>query len=129
MERPEIPENIESLALGELRELLAEMKTHVDDELASDSPDMDFLNAYASAGERVVELEVAERAVREMRERVSAAESALSAVAEAEPEVVAETDPEVEAEVEVEVEEPSAVAEVGVEGSPSRASRELARSM
>jgi len=115
VERPEIPENIESLALGELRELLAEMKTHVDDELASDSPDMDFLNAYASAGERVVELEVAERAVREMRERVSAAESALSAVAEAEPEVVAETDPEVEAEVEVEVEEPSAEAEVEVE--------------
>lgn len=124
MERPEIPENIESLSLSELRDLLASLQPFVDTALAADEPDLDLLDAYATAGERVAELAAAEQRVKELRERAEAVNATFEPVTEAEVEVeepvVEETEvvdeaTETEDESDEKVEEPAAADEETVE--------------
>jgi hypothetical protein len=79
VERPEIPENIESLSLSELRELLAALKPFADEALSADEPDLELLEAFAAAGERVLELAAAEARTKELRDRAAAAASAMAA--------------------------------------------------
>lgn len=117
MERPEIPENIESLSLSELRALLAVLKPHVDSALAADGEaDLELLEAYATAGERAIELAAEEQRAKELRERAAAVETAMADEGEdadddGEPEAEAEAADEGEPEGDEEGEEPEAEAD------------------
>lgn len=94
MERPEIPENIESLTLSELRDLLGALQPFVDAALAADEvTDIDLLTSYAEIGEAVMAKTEAEAAALAARERAASIAAAMSDEGEPEADEAADEEP------------------------------------
>lgn len=138
MDRPELPENIESLSLSELTTLLDALRPAADAALASDEPDLELLEAFATAGERVIELRAAETAAAALRTRATAAlaateeapaeEPAEDAVEEPEAEELAPAEPEVAEEAPEETTDEDTDTEASAEDAGELADETLDRS-
>lgn len=104
MDRPELPESIESLSLDELKTLLEQLRPYATETLAADEPDIEFLETFADVTEKVAAEVTAGRKLAAAKDRASAA---LATSFEDEPVVEDAADPEPEPEADEPVEDPA----------------------